>query len=468
LVFSSLIFLFVFLPAFLLFYYLLPDQWRAGVLLLGSLAFYAYGAWTTPWYIALLLACVVVNFLLAKKVVPGRPHRKGWLTLAVCYDLGWLIVFKYAPFFWRNGLALWGLATGQHITSTWQLLLPIGISFYTFQIISYVVDVYRGTVKAEDSVIRLGAYLCMFPQLIAGPIVQYSTVAKNLRARALTVENVENGLRTFVIGLGLKVLLANQIGSLWSGLATIGYDSISTGLAWMGAVAFSLQIYFDFYGYSLMALGLGQMLGFSLPENFRHPYLSLSMTEFWRRWHITLGAWFRDYVYIPLGGNRAGRGKTIRNLLIVWVLTGFWHGASWNFLLWGFLLFCVMLVEKWGLKRFWEAHPLLGHLNMMVLIPLSWMLFAITDFHQLGVFFTRLFPFGTSAAGAFAGDVLKYGRNYGVVLAVGLLFCTEWPKKLWQRIKTTPLGVLALLAVFWGSVYCLYKGLDDPFLYFRF
>jgi alginate O-acetyltransferase complex protein AlgI len=308
----------------------------------------------------------------------------------------------------------------------------------------------------------------MFPQLIAGPIVQYTQVADELQHRSTGLHSIDSGLRVFVLGLGSKVLLANLTGGLWTDVQAIGYDSISTPLAWMAAAAYSFQLYFDFYGYSLMAVGLGRIMGFDLPQNFRQPYQSVSMTEFWRRWHITLGSWFREYVYIPLGGNRNGGAKTVRNLLIVWLLTGFWHGASWNFVLWGLLLFVLLVIERAGLRAFFEKHRLVGHAYMFLLIPLSWMLFAITDFNQLGLFFSRMFPLDGSFAGPFPGDWLEPLKDYGLLLAAGVLFCTPLPAKLWEKIEKTPLGPVILLAIFWGAVYCLYRGLNDPCLYFRF
>ena len=467
-VFSSLPFLFVFLPVFFLCYGLAPTRWKNLLLFGGSVAFYAYGALETPLYIALLLVTIGVNWLVGLRLAPGKPRRKLWLILGLLYDFFWLLLFKYAGFFFDNGAALWNLATGDAVSRSWSLILPIGISFYTFQIVSYLIDVYWEKVEPARSFVDLGAYLCMFPQLIAGPIVQYNQVAEQLKSRSATLADVDEGLRIFVLGLGSKVLLANRIGALWSDAQAAGFDSLSTPAAWMAAAAFSFQLYFDFYGYSLMAVGLGRIMGFDLPENFRDPYQSVSMTEFWRRWHITLGSWFREYVYIPLGGNRVGKAKVIRNLLIVWLLTGFWHGASWNFLLWGLLLFLLLAIERVGLRVFLEKHRWLGHLYMLFLIPLSWMLFAITDFSQLGVFFFRLFPLDGQIWGIFAGDWLEFGQVYGHWLVLCLLFCTPLPKKLWAKLKTTPVAIVFLLAVFWAAVYCLYMGMNDPFLYFRF
>ena len=467
-VFSSLPFLFVFLPVFFLLYGVAPRRWKNTLLFAGSLAFYAYGAVETPLYILLLLLTILVNWRVGLRLAPGRPRRKLWLVLGVAYDFFWLLLFKYAGFFFDNGAALWNLATGDAVSRSWSLILPIGISFYTFQIVSYLVDVYRETVPPERSLVTLGAYLCMFPQLIAGPIVQYSQVSRELRRRTTSLARMDEGLRIFVLGLGSKVLLANLIGGLWNDVQAVGYDSISTPLAWMAAAAYSFQLYFDFYGYSLMAVGLGRIMGFDLPENFRQPYQSVSMTEFWRRWHITLGAWFREYVYIPLGGNRRGGFRTLRNLLVVWLLTGFWHGASWNFVLWGLFLFLIMVIERAGLRRFLESHRLVGHAYMLLLIPLSWMLFAITDFSQLGLFFSRLVGLNGGFFGPFRWDFVGYLKDYGLLLGLGLLFCTPLPGKLWQKIQKTPLSAVILLAIFWGAVYCLYRGLNDPFLYFRF
>ncbi|MBR4991852.1 MAG: MBOAT family protein [Clostridia bacterium] len=467
-VFSSLPFLFVFLPVFFLAYGLAPARFKNTLLFLGSVAFYAYGALETPLYIVLLLVTIGVNWLVGLRLAPGKRHRKLWLVLGLCYDFFWLLLFKYAGFFFDNGAALWNAVTGDAVSRSWSLILPIGISFYTFQIVSYLVDVYWGKVPPTRSFVTLGAYLCMFPQLIAGPIVQYTQVDDELQNRSTDLHSVDRGLRIFVLGLGSKVLLANLTGSLWTDVQAIGYDSISTPLAWMAAAAYSFQLYFDFYGYSLMAVGLGRVMGFDLPQNFRQPYQSVSMTEFWRRWHITLGSWFREYVYIPLGGNRGSGAKTVRNLLVVWLLTGFWHGASWNFVLWGLLLFVLLVIERAGLRAFFEKHRLVGHAYMFLLIPLSWMLFAITDFSQLGLFFTRLFALDGSFHGPFPGDWLEPLKDYGLLLAAGALFCTPLPAKIWRKIEKTPLGPVILLAIFWGAVYCLYRGLNDPFLYFRF
>lgn len=470
-VFSSLEFIFYFLPIFFLIYYLVPDKGKNIVLLIGSLVFYAYGVKDEPWYFALILLSILVNFYLAKGMdkTENQQRKKFFLVTGILYNFGWLFLFKYASFTAENINYLMERMGNKSLISPFSLILPIGISFYTFQIVSYLIDVYRGTVKAEESIITLGTYLCMFPQLIAGPIVTYSSVSARLKKRVHSLRKVDEGLRTFTIGLGLKVLLANQIGYLWTDIGAIGYESISTPLAWMGIAACSFQLYFDFYGYSLMAIGLGKLLGINFPQNFSYPYMAVSMTDFWRRWHITLGSWFREYVYIPLGGNRKGSVRTIFNLFVVWLFTGIWHGASWNFFLWGIFLFVIIVAEKYGYGKFLEKNRALGHIYMILLIPICWTIFSITDFKQLGIYFRKLFPlFGTAGETLFAGDYIKFGKMYGVFLVLGVLFSTDIPRRIYERWKKSFWMILVLLAIFWGSVYCLYMGMDDPFLYFRF
>ena len=352
------------------------------------------------------------------------------------------------------------------------LVLPLGISFYTFQIVSYIIDVYRGTVPVETSFVNLGAYLCMFPQLIAGPIVVYSDVREALENRNLSIVNLDEGLKTFILGLGSKVILANQIGTLWNEVCMIGYESISTPLAWLGAVAYSMQLYFDFWGYSLMAIGLGKMLGFHMPTNFNHPYAARSVTDFWRRWHITLGAWFREYVYIPLGGNRKGRLKTLRNLFVVWFLVGFWHGADWNFILWGLLIFVLQVIEKNLLlpllRKEHVLAKLFSHAYMILYILISWTIFAISDFEQLRIYLARMFPFFGIGTPLNPTDFVKYLTTYAPLLLICLFFCTEYPKKLAEKLEQKVLNVGVSLAIFWYAVYYLSIGLNNPFLYFRF
>ena len=290
--------------------------------------------------------------------------------------------------------------------------------------------------------------------------------------RQLTIINLDEGLKTFILGLGSKVILANQIGTLWNEVCMIGYESISTPLAWLGAVAYSMQLYFDFWGYSLMAIGLGKMLGFHMPVNFNHPYTARSVTDFWRRWHITLGAWFREYIYIPLGGNRKGRFTTLRNLLIVWFLVGFWHGADWNFILWGLLIFILQIIEKNLLLPFLRKEhmiaKLLSHAYMTLYILVSWTIFAISDFSQLRIYLARMFPFFGIGNTLNSMDFVKYLTTYAPLLLICLFFCTEYPKKLAEKLEQKLLNVGISVAIFWYAVYYLSIGLNNPFLYFRF
>lgn len=470
-VFSSIAFIMYFMPVFFLVYYILPASYKNAWLFLASLGFYYYGVRGNPGYLLLMIMSVVVNFVAGKLIEAQKTKRarKAWLVVGIVYDLGWLILFKYLGFLIENLNAIFGAMHVKVQLETWNLILPIGISFYTFQIISYLVDVYRRETKAEKSLISLGTYLCMFPQLIAGPIVNYHLIQEQLHKRKHSMVKVESGLKVFALGLAYKVLLANRVGHLWTEVTAIGYESISTPLAWMSIVAYSLQLYFDFYGYSLMAIGLGRMMGFDFPQNFNNPYMAVSMTDFWRRWHMTLGGWFREYVYIPLGGNRGGFAKTVRNMFVVWLLTGLWHGASWNFVLWGLLLFVLLFVEKAGLGKVLERHKALGHIYMILWIPLSWLVFVITDLSQLGIYLQKLFPFfGSTGTVLFQGDYLKYGKTYGIYLVLGILFATGVQEKLLKKNKNRLWVILLLLALFWASVYCMYLGMDDPFLYFRF
>ncbi len=452
------------MPLFFLGYYAVPARMRNGILLLGSLCFYAVGTWKTPGHFFLFLLSMSVDYFVGRGMEHFPQKKKALLWSGILFHVFCLGFFKYVSFMVGELSALF---TGHGLSL--HILLPIGISFYTFQGLSYVIDVYRGTVAPEKNPVHFFVYLSMFPQLIAGPIVTYPEVRQELSRRTITKSDISRGLGVFIFGMGLKVLLANPIGKLWGDVTAIGFESISTPLAWMAAVAFSLQLFFDFYGYSLMAIGLGQMLGFRLPTNFDFPYLARSMTEFWRRWHITLGNWFREYVYVPLGGNRNGRSATIRNLLIVWLLTGIWHGAGYNFLLWGFVLFLLIALEKYGYGQLLHRRPVLGHLYMALLIPLTWAIFAIDDMGQLGVFFTRLFPFfGQGPWSSFRYDYLKYWHLYAPFFLVGFLFITRLPYHLLQRIRSKAALWLIRLAILASCTYFMYRGLNDPFLYFRF
>lgn len=442
-VFSSIEFLFLFLPLFFISYYLIPESLRNTWMFVGSILFYTLGSIKHPEHIALFVLSILCNYIFGRLI--GKFDNRVWFLIGIGCNLLYLGIFKYIL-----------------------QILPIGISFYTFQAIAYLCDVWNKKCKAEKSFVKFGTYLSMFPQLIAGPIVQYTEVSEQIHKRKCSCHLLAQGLQCFVLGLGSKVLLANQIGILWRQLSIIGYESISTPLAWLGLFAYTFQIYFDFWGYSLMAIGLGKMFGFHLPINFDYPYLATSMTEFWRRWHITLGSWFREYVYISLGGNRGGRFKTYRNLFIVWTLTGIWHGASWNFAAWGLLLFGLMALEKAGLKRVLDRHKWLGHLYMLAVIPLSWAVFAHTEWEQLCLFFSRLFHFGDAAGKVFVGDYLKYGKEYGACLLLCILFSTRISQKIWRKLRGTYIGQFIIVGIFACVVYCLHIGMDNPFLYYQF
>ena len=448
--FSDVTFLFRFLPLFLIIYYLTPPNYHNWPLLLGSLLFYYIGVQEHPWMLALLLFTALFTWgmgILINALARGRKIALG-ITLVLLF--GCLLAFKYG-----------GVFSGS------SLLLPLGISFYTFQTAAYIIDVYRHRITAERSLPCYLTAVLMFPKLISGPLVSYGELAHQLRYRNYNLRNFDRGLRDFILGLGLKVLLANQIGGLWKDIQVIGFDSISAPLAWMGLIAYSLQLYFDFCGYSIMAVGLGRMLGFHLPDNFDHPYAARSMSDFWRRWHITLGRWFRDYLYIPLGGSRQGQSKHIRNLLIVWLATGIWHGSTGNFLLWGLFLFALIASEKLWIGEKLARHRLLSHLYMFFAITLSWLFFAITDLGNIGIYLGQLFTgfdFGNSAT----LDFIHYGKEYGLLLLTGIILAMPGPAKLWQRMRHSLFGTIILLLIFWLSIYCLSAGLNDPFMYFSF
>lgn len=463
-VFSSLQFILIFMPIFFICYYLTPTKYRNITLLLGSLAFYFIGTIEVPYHFILFIVSILVDFYVGVYLEKYNKHKRFILFCGVIFHLISLCVFKYANFVFSE---LGKISDRFNLPE--EIILPIGISFYTFQGMSYIFDVYKGKTTAEKSLLNFSVYISMFPQLIAGPIVTYTEVSGRLERRKVNSYIVKQGVGIFIFGIGLKVLLANPIGKLWSQAQSIGFESLSTPLAWMSVIAFSFQIYFDFFGYSLMAIGLGKMLGFTLPVNFKHPYTSVTMTEFWRRWHITLGSWFREYVYIPLGGNKNGIMKNVTSLLIVWLLTGIWHGAGYNFLLWGLLLFLIILIEKFLIGKFLSTYRALGHIYMVFLIPITWSIFAVSDMEQLGVLFTRMFPFfGQGVWSVFRYDYLKYLGEYYPFFIAGILLSTKLPYKLLKKTNSKIILGIFLTAILVGSLYCMYRGLDDPFLYFRF
>ena len=465
-VFSSTIFLCVYLPLVLLGYYICPKKGRNLFLLIASLVFYAWGE---PKYVFLMIFSILVNYIFGRLMDKHRENKKRlklMLVLSVVIDLGLLSVFKYTDFIITNVNAIFG--------ANFDLLniaLPIGISFYTFQAMSYTIDVYRNDVRVQKNLIDFGMYITMFPQLIAGPIVRYADVQDQLAERSVTTVDFSEGIMRFVVGLGKKVLLANQMGAVWSEIYALGGD-VSALMAWTGAIAYTFQIYFDFSGYSDMAIGLGRMFGFKFPENFRYPYQSVSITDFWRRWHITLSTWFKEYLYIPLGGNRRGLARQALNLLIVWSLTGFWHGAGWNFVLWGLYYFVILFIEKLFLLKALDKLPkFFRHVYALLLIIIGWVIFASDDVSVLLPFLGSMF----GANGAVGGMDVYTLLTKAALLVICCVASTELPKKLFlsaagamnEKAAFTLKSVLtiALLAL---SMILLIGDSYNPFLYFRF
>lgn len=469
-VFSSLVFLFVFLPITLLFYFIVPRKYRNFILLIVSLIFYAWGE---PVYIVLMLFSTVIDFingLLVEKYADQPKKAKKVVIFAVIVNLSLLTFFKYSGFIVSNLNALMGTTF-----TVPDIALPIGISFYTFQTMSYTIDVFRKDAPAQKNIINLGAYVTMFPQLIAGPIVRYQTVAEQLNHRKETQSLFASGVERFVIGLGKKVLLANNIGLLWSQVSSMAISELTVMTSWLGVIAFGLQIYFDFSGYSDMAIGLGRMFGFELLENFNYPYISQSITEFWRRWHISLGTWFRDYVYIPLGGNRKGKWRTYLNVFIVWFLTGLWHGASWNFILWGLYFGIIITIEKVFLMKWLSYAPrLIRHLYTLVLLIIGWGLFAFENLSYLKDYFRVMFGFKEVAL--YDQVTLYYLMTNGVLLIILVIASTPLAKQMYQKLKQSKRGelldvvlspIVCLLILILSTAY-LVDSSYNPFLYFRF
>lgn len=470
--FSGLAFVFHFLPLFLIAYYVFPKRFRNIILLLGSLIFYAIG---NPYYLLLLVISVLINFLLADRIYLARTKEKenesaksfakAWLILALVYDVGMLFAFKYMGFVLSNVEKL----SGKEMP-VFEWALPLGISFYTFQMISFVVDIYRQNYEKRIHLFHFAVYAVMFPQIASGPITRYGDVRERIEHPAgVTAGMLEKGAVYFVSGLGYKVLLADKITSLWNDIRTVGPLGIDVATAWLGAWGYSMQIYFDFFGYSLMAIGVAMMLGFRLPDNFDDPYCSKSMTEFWRRWHMTLGKWFRDYIYIPLGGNRCSYPKMIFNIFMVWLLTGIWHGANWNFIIWGLMLFVVMFTEKTWTGKWLEKSKVIGHLYMLVLIPVFWAIFGISDMTELSHFLLRLInvPIEGMVVNGF-NQFMAMVSTYWWMLLIGALFCTPYPMRLIRKFYKNFIVKIILFAIFWYCVYQMANSGNNPFIYFSF
>jgi len=453
--FSDLNFLFRFIPAFLIVYYLTPAKQRMWTLFVGSFLFYSLGE---PKLFIILLIAALANFVLAKA---SLAHEKMLFISIVALDVCILSAFKAISLTVDNSL------------------LPVGISFYTFKMISYQADLYTGKMTSCMNLRDTLAYFYMFPQVLSGPIMRaedmHSTATlepsldKKITERLSGyLVNIEDGLKYFVAGLGMKVLLADHFAICWKDIAAIGYESISTPLAWFGAVVYSLELYFDFWGYSLMAAGLGVALGFPFILNFRHPYAAKDVGEYYRRWHITLGTWFRDYIYFPLGGSRCSRLKTIRNLFIVWLITGLWHGVTFNFIIWGLSLFLIIICEKYILSKKKLLGIIMGRVNVLGLIPLTWVVFAISDISLLGTYFARLFPFFGVGIAINHNDIFKYAGIYGIYIIIGLILLIPKVFDFMESKRKHPFAVIVLFILFWACVLSLSNAAGNPFMYFRF
>jgi alginate O-acetyltransferase complex protein AlgI len=465
--FSSIPFLFWFLPFVLIFYFIVPRSLKNTVLLLSSLFFYGWGE---PRYVFWMVFAILMGYvfgLLIQRFRGNNKISKLLLVLSVSSSLAILGYFKYGDFFIENFNAMTGLSV-----PLLQVTLPIGISFYTFQILSYTVDVYRGDVVAQKNLVDLAAYVALFPQLIAGPIVRYSNVADQLKVRSHSFEKIAFGMRRFIIGLSKKIMIANQLGELCSLFRESGDKSVL--FFWLYALAYALHIYFDFSGYSDMAIGLGKIFGFTFPENFNYPFISKSITEFWQRWHMSLGSWFRDYVYIPLGGNRVGVLRHLFNIFVVWMLTGFWHGAAWNFIVWGLFFALLLIIEKlWLLKDLKKKH-IVNHVYVIFLTIISFVIFDATTMGQAFSYLKAMF--GIGGYPLISEEFLYYFRSYGILFLIAMIGATSLPKKIWVRASTTTIGGNIVIfaepmAVCVMLVVCtayLVDGSFNPFLYFRF
>ena len=465
-VFSSISFLYYFLPILLLIYFLVPSKFRNLVLLIFSLIFYFYGE---PKYIWILILSCAINYIFGLLIEKNldKKRAKTYLVLSVIVNLGLLCYFKYANFFIENINSLF-----KTNMSLFNVVMPIGISFFTFQTLSYVIDVYKKRVKASHNFLDFATYVCLFPQLVAGPIVRYSTINEELKTRKVSFELFGEGVKRFIIGLAKKVLIANVIGEMCNilldlpNLTVLSYILVSIG--------FTLQIYFDFSGYSDMAIGLGKMFGFNFLENFNYPLIASSVTDFWRRWHISLSSFFRDYVYIPLGGNRVNKIKFIRNILIVWLLTGFWHGAAWNFIIWGLFFGVFLLLEKFFYKNFLDKHKIIGHIYTLFLVIISFVIFNANSFDYIINFMKSLFGFNNLE---FANkEVLYYFKSYFVVIIISIIAATPLLKNIINKLKMKKglgkvldvLEVLYYLILLFIVTAFLIDASFNPFLYFRF
>ena len=467
-VFSSLLFLFCYLPIVLATYYIIPRSWRNAFLFFASLFFYAWGE---PVYIIIMLVSTIFDYcngLLLGLFEGQKRKQQAVVAMAVIGNLAILGFFKYADFVLQNVNLLFGWNI-----PLLNIPLPIGVSFYTFQTMSYSIDVYRKEAPIQRNILSFGAYVALFPQLIAGPIVRYKDIAEALDHRVENLGRFTEGIERFMVGLVKKVLLANNIGLLWDKVKLLPLSEQSVLTSWLGILAFTFQIYFDFSGYSDMAIGLGKMLGFDFPENFNFPYISKSITEFWRRWHISLGTWFREYVYIPLGGNRVRLSRQMFNIFAVWALTGLWHGASWNYVLWGLYYFLLLIIEKFFLGNFLKRIPSVFSVAYTLFFAiLGWVIFAIEDVSQIGTYLANLFGFG--GVPLVSGEGLFYATAYLPLLLICALASTPFFARMHSHLKVTrpiwltPATVVVLAFSFLLSTAYLVDSTYNPFLYFRF
>ena len=465
-VFSSTIFVFLFLPLVLILYFLMPKKFRNYILLIFSIIFYIFGG---PKFLLVLLLVVLIDYFGAL-LIDKKKNKKLFLIITICLNIATLFYFKYTGFFLENINNLFSLNI-----KIPDIVLPIGISFYTFQAMSYVIDVYREKVKVQKNFFTLLLYVSLFPQLVAGPIVRYETIEKELTSRETTFDDLVYGIRRFILGLAKKVIIANQMGALADIIFTS--NNLSTPIAWLGAFAYTFQIYFDFSAYSDMAIGLGRIFGFKFLENFNFPYIAKSVTDFWRRWHISLSTWFRDYVYIPLGGNRKGILRQIFNLFVVWILTGFWHGAEWNFVIWGLYYFIFLILEKFVLKKILKKTPsVLLHIYTMFIVIIGWVIFRCDSLNTLTMFFKELFSFNVTEYGI--NELLIYLESYGVYFILAIIFSFPTYYKIIDKIdsinnKKVKLFLdichyLGLIILFVITIMFLAKSSYNPFIYFRF
>lgn len=464
-VFSSFTFLWIFLPIVFIGYFIIQTNLKNVFLLMSSLIFYAWGE---PRYILIMLYSIIINYFLGILIDRYEAHKKLILVLSIAINLLILGYFKYFNF----AIEIINKSTGFNLESP-NIELPIGISFFTFQILSYIIDLYRGQYRAQKNIINLALYIAFFPQLIAGPIVKYKEINEQLNDRVCTLEKVAEGIRRFIYGLGKKVIIANTVAYCVDSIYALDSTNISGLLAWLGAVLYSLQIYFDFSGYSDMAIGLGKLFGFEFQENFNYPYLSSSIQEFWQRWHISLGTWFREYVYIPLGGNRKGTVRTYFNLIIVFLITGLWHGASFNFILWGGLYGLIQVIERMGLNKFLRRHKIIAHIYTIIIFILGWVLFRAENLTQaINLLIRMMLPWRFTESSFLMAPV--FGKKTIFIILLGILGCgiiqkifpkIEHIKELW---KNSYIEIIYCSSIFILCLAMLAGDTYNPFIYFRF